>query len=421
LRAGVLNFAEIIWYLEFVSDFELRIFHHMRRTVFVLIVCLLLGAGLFRIAQLLRGPRSAAVEGANPSIPAVMPKFSGKDLPGLSSIDGEYTRLVEAVMPSVVSVTSRRVIEQGTRAVDPFDVLFGSRKKQAQPRVETSLGSGVIVSRDGHVITNHHVIEDNTEVEVQLADGRTLPAQVVGDDKQVDIAVLKVDGAKLEPLALANSDNVRVGQLVFAIGNPFGLAETVTAGIISAKGRRDITDSKVEMLQTDAAVNHGNSGGPLINLRGEIIGINTAIYSKSEDGGWLGISFAIPANVARRALESVIKRGRIARPYLGLSGQKLTPDLVAALHLDGPNGALVTNVVPGSPAERAGLREKDVLRTFNGKPVTDIPSLQAALSTLDIGERVELGIIRSGKAQTITAEIAEMPADMSPLPTRPPR
>jgi len=396
----------------------------MRRTIFVLIFCLLLGAGLFRVAQLLynsRSKESASAADAGKFTPAVMPKFSGTELPGLSSVDSEYTRLVEAVMPSVVSVTSRRLVEQGARSVDPLDVLFGNRKKQSAPRVDTSLGSGVIVSREGHIITNHHVIEDNSEVQVQLADGRTLPAQVVGDDKQVDIAILKVESAKLEPLALANSDNVRVGQLVFAIGNPFGLAETVTAGIISAKGRRDITDSKVEMLQTDAAVNHGNSGGPLINLRGEIIGINTAIYSKSEDGGWLGISFAIPANVARRALESVVKHGRITRGYLGLSMQSLTPDLVAALHLTNNTGALVTDVVPGSPAERAGLRAKDIIRTFNGKPVADIPALKAALGMLDIGEKVELGILRAGKSQTVTAEIAEAPADMNMLPVNPPR
>jgi serine protease Do len=399
----------------------------MRRTIFILIVCLLLGAGLFRVVQLLGGPRSAkdsSAEGSGKFTPAVMPKFSGKDLPGLSSIDGEYTRLVEAVMPSVVSVTSRRAIEQNARAADPFDVLFGSGKKQPQQRFETSLGSGVIVSREGHVITNHHVIEDNTEVQVQLADGRTLPAQVVGDDKQVDIAILKISGVKLEPLLLANSDNVRVGQLVFAIGNPFGLAETVTAGIISAKGRRDITDNKVEMLQTDAAVNHGNSGGPLINLRGEIIGINTAIYSKSEDGGWLGISFAIPANIARRAMESVVKRGRIARPYLGLnlSMNNLTPDLVEKLHIDNPNGALITNVEPGSPAERAGLRVKDVILSFNGKPVTDKASLRSALDALEIGEPVNLGILRAGKTLTITAEVAEAPPEMSAgLPPRAPR
>jgi len=360
----------------------------MRRTIFILIVCLLLGAGLFRVAQLLSGPRAAAkssAEGAGKFTPAVMPKFSGKDLPGLSSIDSEYTRLVEAVMPSVVSVTSRRAIEQNARAADPFEVLFGPDKKQPQQRFETSLGSGVIVSREGHVITNHHVIEDNTEVRVQLADGRTLPAQVVGDDKQVDIAILKISGVKLEPLPLANTDNVRVGQLVFAIGNPFGLAETVTAGIISAKGRRDITDNKVEMLQTDAAVNHGNSGGPLINLRGEIIGINTAIYSKSEDGGWIGISFAIPANIARRALDSVVKRGRIARPYLGLSMRDLTVDVVR----------------PGSPAEHAGLRKGDIIQSFNGKPVTDVPGLRAALDTLEIGEHVNLDILRAGKTLTM--------------------
>ena len=385
----------------------------MRRTVFILIVCLLLGAGIFRVVQLVTrtDARPVTATGAEKYPPAVMPKISSRDLPGLNSIDSEYTRLVEVVMPSVVSVTSRRVTEQEARALNPLDVLFGAGKKQPQRHVETSLGSGVIVSREGHVITNHHVIEGNTDVEVQLADGRSLPAQVIGDDPQVDIAILKISGPKLEPR-----------QLVFAIGNPFGLQETVTAGIISAKGRRDITDSNVEMLQTDAAVNHGNSGGPLINLRGEIIGINTAIYSKSDDGGWLGISFAIPANVARRALESVVKRGRIVRGYLGVSMKNLTPDLAAKFHLASAAGALITEVVPGSPAERAGLRAGDAIRSFNGKPVADMPALRARLNEVEIGERVELGIVRGGREQTIAAEIAEAPPDMNAgLPEHPPR
>ena len=394
----------------------------MRRVVFILIICLLLGAGLFRVAQLLLRPSTApaAAVSSEKFTPAVMPKLSSKDLPGLNSIDGEYIRLVEAVIPSVVSVTSRRVAAQGAKPLDPFEALFGNRRRPQQ-RVETSLGSGVIVSREGHVLTNHHVIEGNTQIEVQLSDGRLLPAQVIGDDPQVDIAVLKISGGKLEPLPLGNSEGVRVGQLVFAIGNPFGLQETVTAGIVSAKGRRDVTDGNVEMLQTDAAVNQGNSGGPLINLRGEIIGINTAIYSKSDGGGWLGISFAIPANIARRALESVIKRGRIVRGYLGVSMTNLTPDLAAKLHIES-GGALVTDVITDSPAERAGLRPGDAIRGFNGKPIPDMPALRAKLNDVDIGERVSLGIVREGREQTVTAEIAEAPAGLNAgLPARPPR
>ena len=396
----------------------------MRRVVFILIICLLLGAGLFRVAQLLHAPGAAPAADSSPEkfTPAVMPKLSSMDLPGLSSIDGEYTRLVEAVIPSVVSITSRRIAAQGARTLDPFEALFGAGKGRPQQRIETSMGSGVIVSREGHVLTNHHVIEGNTEVELQFADGRSMTAQVIGDDPQVDIAVLKIDGAKLDPLPLGNSDNVRVGQMVFAIGCPFGLQETVTAGIISARGRRAVADSNVEMLQTDAAVNQGNSGGPLINLRGEIIGINTAIFSRSDNGGWLGISFAIPANVARRALESVVKHGRIVRGYLGVSMTNVTPDSAAKFHLEGTGGAFVTDVVSGSPAERAGLRVGDAIRGFNGKPVADMPALRARLAEVEIGERITLGIVRDGREQTVTAEIAEAPPGLNAgLPARPPR
>ena len=197
------------------------------------------------------------------------------------------------------------------------------------------------------------------KIEVQLTDGRVVPAQLIGSDEQTDIAVLKIPADKIEPLLLGNSDEVKVGQLVFAVGNPFGFEETVTQGIVSAKGRRAMADSGVEFFQTDAAVNQGNSGGPLLNVKGEIIGINSAIFSNSEEGAWLGISFAIPSNVARRALESVLKTGRIVRGYLGVTMvdiKDINPETIRSLHLPDNEGVVVARVLPGSPAEKAGLQ-----------------------------------------------------------------
>jgi serine protease Do len=234
---------------------------------------------------------------------------------------------------------------------------------------------------------------------------------------------LKIEASNIEPLPLGDSDRVRVGQMVFAVGNPFGLQETVTQGIISAKGRRT-TDSGVEFLQTDAAVNQGNSGGPLLNLRGEIIGINSAIFSTSEEGAWLGISFAIPANVARRALESVLKNGRIIRGYLGVTMIDLTPEIVGKLGLRDAEGAVVTDVLPGSPAEKAGLKPYDVIRRFNGRPVKDILSLRSRVAETDLNTKVQILIVRNGQEQSLTAEIVETPpslgaAGLPPTPKAP--
>lgn len=389
----------------------------MRKTIFWSVLGLLVLAGVVRVALLL-ADRFPGKSGRKYT-PATAPKLSAKDLPALNSIDTEYTRLVEAVMPSVVSITSRQITERTPPVLDPFDLLFGRGRRPPQQQVQLSLGSGVIVSAEGHVLTNHHVIGESPEIAIQLSDGRSLAAQVIGTDPQVDIAVLKINAPKLEALPLANSDDVRVGQLVFAIGNPFGLQETVTAGIISAKGRRNVTDSNVEFLQTDAAVNHGNSGGPLINLRGEIIGINTAIFSRAEDGGWMGISFAVPSNVARRALETVIKRGRIVRGYLGVAMDPITPERMAQHRLENNSGAFVTLVVPGSPAERAGLRPNDVIRSFNRKRIADPTGLRARLNEVEIGEKIELGVLRDGSEQSVTAEIAEAPPELTG--PRPPR
>jgi serine protease Do len=391
----------------------------MRRAAFIIVILLLLGFGAFRLGQLLFGP-AATIEAPKPTsyTLADKPKLEERDVPKLTAIDEEYTHLVAAVMPAVVSITSQRVTQLGPARVNPLDLLFKTGRGKPEPQVETSLGSGVIVSREGHVLTNNHVIEGMNEIEVQLADERTFSAKLLGTDPSVDIAILKIDAPKLEPLPIANSDTVRVGQLVFAIGNPFGLNETVTAGIISAKARRTMRDSTVEYLQTDAAVNPGNSGGPLINLRGEIVGINTAIYSRTEDSGWLGISFAVPSNVARRALESVIKRGRIVRSYLGVTMTNLTPDLATKFGTPSADGALVSDIIPGSPAEHAGLRPGDIIRSFNGRAVKDMNALRSRLNEVEVGERVELGLFRNGSEMRAIAEMGVAPAEASGLPRR---
>jgi len=396
----------------------------MRRVAFFLVILLLLGAGAFRLGQLLVAPAKTASEAVTtpkPTVytPAEGPKLSETDVPRLSAIDEEYTKLVERVLPAVVSITSKRVTQMGPSRINPLDLLFrtGNNRPRSQ-QVETSLGSGVIVSREGHVLTNNHVIEGMTEIEVQLSDERSFPARLLGTDPSVDIAVLKIDAPKLDPLPIANSDGVRVGQLVFAIGNPFGLSETVTAGIISAKSRRAVDDSTVEFLQSDAAINKGNSGGPLINLRGEVIGINTIIYSRPGDGGWLGISFSVPSNVARRALESVIKYGRITRSYLGVTMENLNAGQARRLKTESRDGALVTNVVPGSPANRADIRANDVIISFNNRPVKDVTMLRSRLNEVESGSRVEIGLLRNGAEMRTNAQIGE--ATPEPAASTPP-
>lgn len=338
--------------------------------------------------------------------PAETPRLKLEDVQVLTAMDAEYTKLVEAVVPSVVSITSSREVLQ-TLPTSLDDVLLGRRR--ARPALSTSLGSGVIVSKEGHILTNHHVVAGMTEIRVQLTDGRNEAARLIGSDPQTDIAVLRIEAGGVTPLVLGDSDDLRVGQLVLAVGNPFGLEETVTRGIVSAKGRRTASDSGVEYIQTDAAVNQGNSGGPLINTRGEIIGINSSIFSKT--GGWQGISFAIPANTAKRVLDGIIQRGHVVRGWLGVSLQVITPQLAANLGLSDLQGALITEVMPGSPAASAELRPGDVLRKFNGRDVDTAMSLRGLLAGVDIGQTVEIVVIRQGKEQPSKAVISEQPSD----------
>ena len=339
--------------------------------------------------------------------PAAASKLKLDDVKILTAIDAEYAKLVESVVPSVVSITSSRTVMQ-LAPLTIGDLIAG--RQRSQKTKSTSLGSGVIVSKEGHILTNHHVIGGMTEIRVQLTDGRNLPAALIGSDPATDIAVLRIDAPNIEPLALGESDSLRVGQQVFAVGNPYGLEETVTRGIVSAKGRHTGSDRAIEHIQHDAAVNEGNSGGPLLNVRGEIVGINSAIFSKT--GGWQGISFAIPVNSVRRVLEAIVKRGRVVRGYLGVVMWDINPEFARSFGLPDGQGAIITEVTPDSPAGQAGLTAGDVIRSFNSKRVEGVAQLRQMIAGTEVGRTVELGILRQGATAKVNAKIAEMPPEL---------
>jgi serine protease Do len=347
---------------------------------------------------------------------ATTPTVDPKDVAGLENLNRERRALVSAIIPSVVSIkTSKKVAVRKQYQLDPGD-FFNSNPRQfrnpnEEAMVQNSLGSGVVVTSEGHIITNNHVVDQVDEIEVQLSDGRTKKARLVGSDAVVDLAVLKVDDAGLKPLKFGDSDAMQAGDFVVAIGNPFGFEETVTDGIISSKGRPNRVDGFGDYLQTNAAINPGNSGGPLVNLRGEIIGINTAIISRS--GGSQGIGFAIPSNSVKVALESLLKNGRIIRGYLGIQARPLTQGVSET------DGVIVDDVVPNSPAAEAKLRRDDVIKKFNGHTVRNITELRSLVSQVELNKKVELELIRSGATQKVTAEIKEQPADYLTSRTNP--
>jgi serine protease Do len=339
---------------------------------------------------------------------ATSPNVDSSQIASLEALNRERRALVSAVVPAVVAVkTSKKIAIERQNQLDPFGFFSrrprGFQNPNEEALVQNSLGSGVIVSNEGHIITNNHVVDQVDEIEVQLSDGRTEKARLVGADDQVDLAVLKIDNPGVKPLKLADSDTVQAGDFVLAIGNPFGFEETVTDGIVSSRGRPNRADVFSDWIQTNAAINPGNSGGPLINLRGEVIGINTAIISRS--GGSQGIGFAIPSNTVRTALESLLKRGRIIRGYLGIqmrvpqAGQPTTSEEV-----------VVDQIVPGSPAEEAHLRKGDVIRKFDGHEVKNFADLRSLVSQVDLNKKVDLEIVRDGKPMTVSTQIKEQPA-----------
>ncbi|HWL54356.1 MAG TPA: trypsin-like peptidase domain-containing protein [Chthoniobacteraceae bacterium] len=353
------------------------------------------------------------------------PKLDLNGVEVLTAMDEEYTRLAEAVMPSVVSIYTSRVVHN--TVPDPFEFFFGPRRGRGpmgRDSIQNSLGSGVIVSKEGHVLTNNHVVADTDDIKVKLRDGREFTARLIGNDPKVDIAVLKIDADNIEPLALGDSDRIKVGSLVLAIGNPFGLQETVTHGMISAMGRQLSDENSIEFLQTDTAINPGNSGGPLVNLRGEVIGINTAIGNFSGSGTWQGVGFAIPSNAARRSMESIIQTGRVVYGYLGVAVDALTPERAAQLGLKTDQGALVEGVMPGSPAEKGGIEAGDVIVSFNGDKIDDVRQLLRQVSKVAVGSTVKVEVIRNGEKKELEALIEEQPADFqseapAPAPNAP--
>lgn len=337
----------------------------------------------------------------------------------LSRLDDEYARLAGAVLPAVVSVTTKTV-RPGAYAWHPFYGLVGR-----QARVEPGLGSGAIISQEGHVVTNYHVIEGVNEVMITTQDKKTYPARFLGGSRQRDIALLQIESNRKDfpALSFADSDAVRVGQLVLAVGNPFGLSGTVTRGIISARDRH-LSDSTLDYLQTDAVINPGNSGGPLVNVRGEILGINVAIYRGDENvRAWQGVGLAVPAKDVQTVVQAVLKRAEkssgqpdqppqaseIAPGFLGIEVAAEPVRLDGALGFGGRVGALVADVVKGSPAQAAGMQPGDVIVTFNGRSFASPQELLKQIQSLPAGETVEVGIVRESQPITLTARLGARP------------
>ena len=316
--------------------------------------------------------------------------------------------MVKRVSPAVVNIATRGTVqEQNPLLNDPFFRRFFDIPNTPRQREFQSAGSGVIVdAKQGYIITNAHVIENATEITVTLLDNRSLTATVVGKDPGSDVAVLKVQANNLTSIPIADSDRTEVGDFVVAIGNPFGLGHTVTSGIVSALGRSGINPEGYEdFIQTDASINPGNSGGALVTLDGQLVGINTAIISRT--GGNIGIGFAIPANMMKTVMAQLVKYGEVKRGVLGVNIQTLTPDIAQSMELGNVQGALVSQVVEGSAAEKAGIRAGDVVTAVNGKPVKDAAGLRTAIGLLSVGDRVDVALLRDGKPRRVTAVIAE--------------
>ena len=332
-----------------------------------------------------------------------------------------YADVVDKTSPAVVRIEAERKTkstpQQFPFADDPqfrefFKNLPQQQSPQQRPKVERGLGSGVIISADGTVLTNHHVIDGADKITITMNDNKTFVAKIVGSDPPSDLAVLKIEGENLPFLNLGNSDNVRVGDIVLAIGNPLGIGQTVTAGIISAKGRRTgLSDGSFEdFLQTDAPINRGNSGGALVNLNGELIGINSQILSSGSDGGSIGIGFSIPSNMSKSVMEQLLKDGKVHRGLLGVNIQNITPDTAKALELKDTKGVLVSNVQPDSAADKAGVKRGDIITAINGDAIEDSNNLRNKVAGTQPGTEIKLTILRDGNQEQLTAKLDEFKA-----------
>jgi serine protease Do len=347
-----------------------------------------------------------------------------KNVPVPAALSASYSPLIKEALPQVVNIASSRMVKHSSEESNPmfddpfFRQFFGdrqphSRGPQQQPpqqEKERGLGSGVIVGTNGYILTNNHVVDGATDIKVSLRDKREFTAKVVGRDPKTDIAVLKIDADHLAAIPLGDSSKVEVGDLAFAIGDPFGVGQTVTMGIVSATGRANLgIEDYEDFIQTDAAINPGNSGGALINGKGELIGINTAILSGS--GGNQGVGFAIPVNLAKRVMDQIVDHGHVVRGFLGATIQDVTPTMATALKLNDSNGVLIGDVTPKGPAAQAGMKPGDVVLKMNGQPVADAAALRLQVSQTDPGTTVPLTVQRGDNTVNLTVKLGELPND----------
>ena len=379
--------------------------HRLFKPWIVLTGVILLTAGTLLLA---RGGSSAAMP---PLWTEKPPALAGSSTAASST---PWVTVAKTDTSAVVNISTTQVVknpmafgDQGS-SNDPFQEFFHQFFGDMPRTYRThSLGSGFIIREDGYVVTNNHVVDGATEIAVKLSDGREFPAKIVGRDEKTDLALLRIDAKGLPVLPFGDSDKLQVGEPVMAIGNPFGLEGTVTTGIVSAKGRVIGEGPYDNFIQTDAAINPGNSGGPLVNTAGQVVGIDTAIFSQS--GGSVGIGFAIPINMAKTVLPQLEAKGHVTRGWLGVSIQPVTPELAKALKLSKEEGALVAQVLPDSPAQKAGLQAGDVIVEYDGHAIAKAADLPRLVAGTPIGQSATVKVLRDGKPLTVTAQIAQMP------------
>jgi serine protease DegQ len=352
-------------------------------------------------------PEWLPTRGGVPIVSAPAPASGSVALPGR---DASYHEAVRRAMPSVVNIFTSKEIRSPRHPLlnDPiFRRFFGDQLPDEAQRA-SSLGSGVIVSTSGYIVTNHHVVEAADEIEVALADGKKLLAKVVGNDPETDLAVLRVNADNLPAVTFGSAETLRVGDVVLAIGNPFGVGQTVTGGIVSALGRTGLGINTFEnFIQTDAAINPGNSGGALVDAGGNLVGINTAIFSRS--GGSMGIGFAIPVSTAKMVLEQIVKNGAVTRGWIGVEVQEITPAAAESFKLGGTRGALIAGVLRGGPADKAGVRPGDVLFEIQGKPVPDPATMLNLVAALAPGDTARMKLKRKGNDVDASITVGRRP------------
>jgi serine protease DegQ len=357
-------------------------------------------------------PAPTAATAASAILPPVAPAALGG-----GAVASSYSAAAKRAAPAVVSITTSRAPTRPPGTDDPvMRFFFGDRARQMQDERQFALGSGVIVSTNGYLLTNNHVVEGADDIEVALSDGRSAKARVIGTDPESDVAVLKIELDRLPAVSFGSIDRAEVGDVVLAIGNPFGVGQTVTSGIISALGRSQLGINTFEnFIQTDAAINPGNSGGALVDVNGNLLGINTAIYSRS--GGSMGIGFAIPVSTARQVMESLIKEGRVTRGWIGVEPRDLTPEIAQTLNLPIKQGVLITGVLQNGPASAGGLRPGDVVVKIAGMPIANTPQLLDAVAALKPQANASISVQRGNKALDLRVTVAQRPP-AKPQPER---